>query len=168
MNYDIIDQYITRFPYFSKYAESVRKRLLDLAELRLYKKNEIIFRQGEPSPNIFFVLRGTVVISVKNNDMGNLPVVIKILYDGQDFGEQVMLKESENLTQEVIDELNQQKCTTYANENSYILTFSKEITSGIIEKGLQSDFEKVIKYLKQLEIFRDQEMQIILPLANNV
>jgi len=55
---------------------------LDLAELRLYKKNEIIFRQGEPSPNIFFVLRGTVVISVKNHDMGNIPVIIKILYDG--------------------------------------------------------------------------------------
>lgn len=30
--------------------------------------------------------------------MGNIPVIIKILYDGQDFGEQVNLKESENLS----------------------------------------------------------------------
>ena len=43
---------------------------------------------------MYFVLRGTVVVSVTKSDMGNLPIIIKILYDGQDFGEQVNLKES--------------------------------------------------------------------------
>ena len=44
--------------------------------------------------------------------MGNLPVIIKILYDGKDFGEQVNLKESESLSQAVIDKLNMQKSMT--------------------------------------------------------
>ena len=65
------------------------------------------------------------MVSVKQNEMGNLPVVIKILYDGQDFGEQVNLPESEQLDSSVIERLNQQKCTTYANEMSYIFSFDR-------------------------------------------
>lgn len=117
---------------------------------------------------MYFVLRGTVVVSVTKSDMGNLPVIIKILYDGQDFGEQVNLKESENLSQAVIDQLNQQKCTTYANERSYIFCFNKETTFGILERGLQSEFEQRISFLRQLSFLRDQEMHIILPLANSI
>ena len=45
-------------------------------------------------------------MQVVKSDMGSLPVIIKILYDGQDFGEQVNLKESDDLPQSVIDELN--------------------------------------------------------------
>jgi len=57
--------------------------------------------------------------------MGNLPVIIKIQYDGQDFGEQVNLTESEHLSKALIERLNQQKCTTFANERSYIFIFNK-------------------------------------------
>ena len=42
-------------------------------------------------------------VSVVKNDLGNLPVVIKILYDGQEFGEYVNLKESSDVSQELID-----------------------------------------------------------------
>lgn len=128
----------------------------------------MIFRQGERSLNVYFILRGTVVVSVTKSDMGNLPVIIKILYDGQDFGEQVNLKESENLSQAVIDQLNQQKCTTYANERSYIFSFNKETTFGILERGLQSEFEQRISFLRQLSFLQDQEMHMILPLANSI
>ena len=42
----------------------------------------MIFTQGEPSEAVFFILRGTVSVEVVKNDMGNFPVIIKILYDG--------------------------------------------------------------------------------------
>jgi len=42
------------------------------------------------------------------------------------------------------------------------------LTFGIIEKGLQQEFERIILFLKELDIFKDQEMHIILPLANSV
>jgi len=103
VNYDEIDKYLTRFPYFSKYAQQVRKQLVSLGTLRVVKRNEVIFMQGDPSPNIYFILRGTVKLSVKKSDMGNQPVIIKTIYDGQEFGEQVHLKESEHLTREVIE-----------------------------------------------------------------
>lgn len=69
-----------------------------MGHLKIYEQGDVIFRQGEQSKSIFFILRGTVEVSVTKSDMGNLPVIIKILYDGQDFGEQVNLKESENLS----------------------------------------------------------------------
>ena len=42
------------------------------------------------------------------------------------------------------------------------------LTFGILEKGLESDFERVLAFLKQLEIFKDQELSILLPLTNAV
>jgi CRP-like cAMP-binding protein len=50
--------------------------------LKIYEKGEMIYKQGVPSPFVYFVLRGSVEVSVVKNDLGNLPVVIKILYDG--------------------------------------------------------------------------------------
>lgn len=59
------------------------------------------------------------------------------MYDGSEFGEFVNLKESKDFSQKVIDDLNRQKCTTKANELSHIFMFNKELTSEIIEQGLQ-------------------------------
>ena len=100
-------------------------------------------------------MRGSVEVSVVKNDLGNLPVIIKILYDGQDFGEYVNLKESEDVTPELIEQLNRQKCTTKANELCYIFSFSKEMIKNVIEKGLQSEFEKIVTFLQNLEIFKE-------------
>ena len=96
INYYQIDALLKRFVYFQKYSENVRKRLLDFGKLRVYEKDEIIFRQGDPSPSFFFMLRGTVSYQVTKSDMGNVPCIIKIIYDGQDFGEQAFLKEFPN------------------------------------------------------------------------
>ena len=38
----------------------------------------------------------------------------------------------------------------------------------VIEKGLQTDFEKIVIFLQGLKIFKNEELQIILPLANSV
>ena len=38
----------------------------------------------------------------------------------------------------------------------------------VIEKGLQTDFEKVVVFLQRLNVFKNEELSIILPLANSV
>lgn len=82
---------LCRFPYFSKFAPGVRAQLIQNSHVRLFKQGEIIFKQDNPSPHFFFLVRGSVALTVEKPDMGNIPVVFKILYDGQDFGEQVNL-----------------------------------------------------------------------------
>jgi CRP-like cAMP-binding protein len=61
-----------------------------------------------------------------------------------------------------------QKCTAMANEDAIVLVLDKARTLTIIEAGLERNFERVLKFLQTMEIFRDQELQILLPLANNV
>jgi CRP-like cAMP-binding protein len=65
-----------------------------LKECRIirFRQNEIIFNQGDSSPEIFFILKGTVALKVNKSDMGNLDVFIKIYYDGQEFGETNQVK----------------------------------------------------------------------------
>ena len=82
------------------------------------------------------MLRGTAALTVTKQDMGNIPVIIKLIYDGQDFGEQTHLKESEHLSKEVVEQLNMQKCTAFANEQAWVMSFDKERTFGIMEKGV--------------------------------
>ena len=44
LNFDTINKYLMRFPYFSKYSESVRHKLLGFGTLKVYEKGELIFR----------------------------------------------------------------------------------------------------------------------------
>ena len=142
---------------------------MEHGQLRIYKKDEVIYRQGEPSEAVFFILRGTVSVEVVKNDMGNLPVIIKILYDGQDFGEQVNLKESANVSKADIARLNQQKCTTKANEDDcFIFSFAKKKTESILQSGLQAEFDQILRFVASLDLFADQEMTILLPLDNSI
>jgi signal-transduction protein with cAMP-binding, CBS, and nucleotidyltransferase domain len=166
INFSEIDKLVRRFPYFNRVPDHVRRKILDLGKLRIYQKDEIIFRQGDPSPSTYFMLRGTAAFQVTKADMGSIPTIIKIIYDGHDFGEQAWLKESEHLSQAIVDILNAQKVTTIANEECYVFSFSKELAYGILEKGLQEDFEKILIFLKQLPLFKDQGMHILLPIAN--
>ena len=91
VNFDRIDELLTKFSYFERYSQDIRKKMMAQCYLRIYKKGELIYNQGDPSPYVFFILRGSVEVSVVKNDLGNLPVVIKILYEGQEFGEYVNL-----------------------------------------------------------------------------
>ena len=59
-----------RFAYFSKYSEKVRNKLMQAGILKVFKKNEVIYRQGDPSPYVFFVLRGSIALSVNKKDLG--------------------------------------------------------------------------------------------------
>lgn len=59
-----------RFAYFSKYSEKVRNKLIQAGILKVFKKNEVIYRQGDPSPYVFFVLRGSIALSVNKKDLG--------------------------------------------------------------------------------------------------
>jgi hypothetical protein len=64
----------------------------------------------------------------------------------------VNLKESKDFSQEVIDELNMQKCTTKTNELCHIFLFNKHMTSEVIEQGLQKDLQRKVKFLKNLNL----------------
>ena len=44
INFSEIDKLVRRFPYFNRVPDHVRRKILDLGRLRIYQKDEIIFR----------------------------------------------------------------------------------------------------------------------------
>jgi CRP-like cAMP-binding protein len=55
---------------------------MEMGTLKIYQRDEIIYNQGDPSPDVYFILRGSIALSVKKKDMGHQNVTIKIMYDG--------------------------------------------------------------------------------------
>ena len=83
-------------------------------------------------------------------------------------GEITLYQVSENLTQQMVNELNKEKYTCEAMELTYVLALDKIHTTSILNDGLQAKFEERIKFLSQIDIFRGIEMHILLPLANHL
>eukprot|EP00350_Pseudokeronopsis_sp_OXSARD2_P012747 CAMPEP_0170554328 /NCGR_PEP_ID=MMETSP0211-20121228/12170_1 /TAXON_ID=311385 /ORGANISM="Pseudokeronopsis sp., Strain OXSARD2" /LENGTH=122 /DNA_ID=CAMNT_0010863283 /DNA_START=1427 /DNA_END=1795 /DNA_ORIENTATION=+ len=95
-------------------------------------------------------------------------MIVHVVYDGREFGEIGFYEVSENLTEEMVSELNKQKYTCQAVEKSQILILNKKKTNEILNEGLQSEFEKRIKFLQTVEIFQNLDINVLLPLANNL
>jgi hypothetical protein len=64
IEYDIIDKYLNKLKYFSKYPQEIRKELIHGCEgdqLRLYNCGDVIFKQGDDSQQyLHIILRGSV------------------------------------------------------------------------------------------------------------
>ncbi|CDW86496.1 cyclic nucleotide-binding domain containing protein [Stylonychia lemnae] len=156
--------------FFIKFPPDIRQQLFDLSILRRFDKGETIFNQGDPSEDFFVIVKGSVCVRVIKEELGNVPVNTRICYDGDYIGELAHFEVSESLTQEIVDELNKQRVTTKALEYpTYMLQLNKKIASRIINSpDLQNKYEERINFLRQLDIFADIDMYILLPLASNI
>ena len=81
-NYDNVDQYLCRFGFFKKYSKEIRKELLQNCEVKVFEQDQVIFRQGDGSPDFFFILRGTVSLSIERFESCEESFYFKTLYDG--------------------------------------------------------------------------------------
>lgn len=113
-------------------------------------------------------MRGCVCVQLNKEEMGNVNVNFKTCYDGDYFGELAHFEESETLTKEMIDQFNRQRTTCIAMENCEVLEINKVESHLAINNGLQGQFEDKIDFLRQIDIFSDIDMYILLPLASNI
>ncbi|CDW85001.1 camp-dependent protein kinase regulatory subunit [Stylonychia lemnae] len=167
-DYKLIDPFLKKLSFFAKYPVEIRRQLIMECELNITKCGDILFYQGDTSPQFYVLLRGSVKAILIKKDYGNIPIIINTYYDGKEFGEVNFYEESENLNSEMVVQLNKQKYTCEAMEDSYVICLEKDKTNKIINQNLQANFEKRIDFLKQIEIFKGMEMHVLLPLANNL
>jgi hypothetical protein len=59
----------------------------------------------------------------------------------------------QQLTPDMVTELNKQKYTSEAMEETFVLKIDKELTLKQINKSLQDTFTQRISFLSQIEIF---------------
>lgn len=60
-----IESMVKEMPFFIKFDDQTRKLLLQNAELREYKKDEFIIRQGELGDGMYVILYGTCNVMIK-------------------------------------------------------------------------------------------------------
>jgi signal-transduction protein with cAMP-binding, CBS, and nucleotidyltransferase domain len=64
MNFDEIDVFLQRFQFWNRFKSKAREEMMDNCSVRVFKEGEVIFNQGDASPNYFVILRGTVALTV--------------------------------------------------------------------------------------------------------
>lgn len=80
---------LRQIPLFSSLDDVVLKNLSKISNYKVYKKNEIIFHLGDEGSTLFILHSGSVKIFL-NDDKGK-EMILKILYEGDFFGEMSLL-----------------------------------------------------------------------------
>lgn len=117
---------------------------------------------------MYVIVRGSTNAIMQKKEYGNIPIVGSTFYDGREFGESTLYQVSENLTEAMVKELNQQKYTCEAMEPTYILALDKQDTMRRVNQGLHDEFEHRITFLSQISLFHGIDLHILLPLAHTL
>lgn len=84
-NMDLLDL-LKDFPIFSPLNETELDRLLKISKIKTYRKNKYVFRPGEKSQYLFFLLGGTIKVGSTSSD--GREVIKTILHPRAMFGEE--------------------------------------------------------------------------------
>lgn len=89
IDYDQIDNLVSRLKYFSRLPKDVRMGLLRNGSYAYYPFGSTIFNQGDIGDLMYVILRGSVNVRVtKKASFGMLEnTIVDTLYDGMHFGE---------------------------------------------------------------------------------
>jgi hypothetical protein len=104
--------------------------------------------------HLFIIVRGSVKVKIRKEEYGLEPIFIDTVYDGDHFGDLTWFEKSENLTEEMVRDLNARRSTCISCEYSEILKIDKRDTNKIFNSESQKDFEQRIRFLKSVELFK--------------
>ncbi len=120
---------------FSSLSEEELLMILDEMETKILPKGSILFREGDPGKEMFLILSGTIVVSVRTPDGGD--VAIAELSTGEFLGEMSIIEDAPRSATATAREetvLKILKGTTF----SRFLTDSPVTASAIMERMLVS------------------------------
>ena len=118
------------FLYNNRIDDNTLKRLIPYLKYTHYQKNEIIFKEGEDSLQMYFILKGKVSVIKGNNKLN----IINIINEKENFGQWDVIYHRKR------------KSTFYSFDESHIIVIEK----GIIRKFLQ---DKMIKAEEEKKSF---------------
>jgi hypothetical protein len=82
--YNVLDQ----VTWFKQYPYITRQELMQKAQLKVYEPGDEIFRQGQPSPILNVILRGSARAQMTKSDWPKgVNMILKTFFDGQVVGE---------------------------------------------------------------------------------
>lgn len=94
-------------------------------------------------------------------------MIISTFYDGSQFGELSNFQsQADVLSPEMIKELQKQKCTCHANEDSYVLVMNKQVINTSQSKA--DEFQERVRFLQSCALMRQVNLFTLMPIANNL
>lgn len=160
-DYETIENIVKGLPFFAKFPQEIRQKLLKCAVFKYYEPEEIIIKQGEGGDSMFVILSGSIKIMRKAPDFGNIEVTVNSMYDGETFGELALLSEG-------IGENIKRSATCAAGEKTKLLAISKKDYKSILLDGMQNDITGKVKFFNDLPFFSVCHHISLIPLASNI
>ena len=78
--------------FFMRFTEQECRMIYTMASFRNFQARTTIFNQGDEGDNMYVILKGSVAVEIKSPDIGNLPIIVALLKDGEHFGELGLIK----------------------------------------------------------------------------
>lgn len=84
---------LSRSAMFEGVAMSDLKKILKIIHVREYKKDEVVFKTGDPGVGMYIVQQGRVGVYVQDEDSGKEELITQ-LYEGESFGDFALFSDS--------------------------------------------------------------------------
>lgn len=148
--------------FFARFQREVRAQLLAISEYRHCTPGTTIFTQGETGTIMYVLLHGSILVQKSSPDLGEAPLTISTLYDGDSFGELSLfqMQGERGSTARAV--------TCVAAEACDLLAIPKLCFHHIIMQQVETAIETKINFLLSLNVFAGVERVNLVPLATNL
>jgi len=145
--------------FFSRFQPEVCLRLFDISKHRQFHPGELIFSQGEKGDLMFVILYGSVILQKLASDLGEKPLTIGTLYDGDCFGESsvLLMQAKKGNTARTF--------SCVAGEPCDLLALPKLTYQMIIMQQVETTIEGKLSFFANLPIFEGIQRVSLVPLA---
>ncbi|HUM02435.1 MAG TPA: Crp/Fnr family transcriptional regulator [Thermoanaerobaculia bacterium] len=126
-----------RVPLFEGISAAERAAVSKAAQLRTYRRGEVIVRQGQTGESFFVIVRGRVAVTVLSPE--GREVVLNTLGEGDHFGEMALLDEEPR------------SASVVAQERSELAILSRDVffellrSNFLLTKGLLRSFSRRLR-----------------------
>ena len=67
-DFSVVNDILTKIAWFREFSFTERQNLIYMASIKMYEPGELIFEQGQPSPDLYLIMFGAVGSTMKRGD----------------------------------------------------------------------------------------------------
>ena len=140
-----IHQFTVRLKCFDRYPIYVRKELARVLYYESFEKGRVVIRQGDIGFNFYFILSGSVLVEMQEEDQKTGKkhnMIIGELGAGAAFGELALLHDD------------RRRATIVCHENCEFLKIDKPDFDEVLKKNYEREWKNRMHHLKEHPIFQ--------------
>ena len=153
-----IDKIALKLEFLQKFPLAMRESLYKSARIENFSEKQVIFNEGNSEDYMFVIIKGSVVIHKRLNEVRNYPIIITSLYNGLKLGDVSIL----NTTSE--EEAH--KCACVVTRPATIFILPKVEYKALLFQFLKPELESKVNLLLKVRLFQEIELSTLYTLAS--